>query len=595
MPNNKVASTGQVISYYARRAGRYPFRLLSVCLLIPAAFLFGQFLPSLIVSRALDRLSKGDFIQNQPWQSFSHDLIIYALLTFCSGLVIWRLVDFIVWRLEAKVLSDIANETFESLINQGTNFHSNHFSGSLVSNANKLLGSYIRIADTTFFSTIPLFSSLVIASVILVHRAPLYVLALDVFALVFIATAFLVSKQVRKRGAVHSQAESRQTGYLADAIGNVLAVKSFAGEKQEIKNYANRVEDTRRKLIDISRAHQTQMLYFGTFTRVIFVTSFALAVVSVVSFKANIATAFLILSYTSSIVDQLFNFTNSSIRNYNRAVGDAGTMLNIIRLPQEITDPTSPETSQMLRGDIRMQDVCFTHRDAKKAIFSNLSLHIKPGEKVGLVGASGSGKTTLTKLLLRFSDIKDGTIMIDGQNICAVTQQDLRRAISYVPQEPILFHRTIAENIAYGRPEATIEEIVAISRQANAHEFIETLPNGYETIVGERGVKLSGGQRQRIAIARAMLKNAPILVLDEATSALDSESEGLIQDALWKLMEGRTAIVIAHRLSTIQKMDRIIVMDKGVIVEEGSHKTLLYKKGIYAKLWDRQSGGFIDE
>ncbi|HET6924283.1 MAG TPA: ATP-binding cassette domain-containing protein, partial [Candidatus Saccharimonadales bacterium] len=199
------------------------------------------------------------------------------------------------------------------------------------------------------------------------------------------------------------------------------------------------------------------------------------------------------------------------------------------------------------------------------------------------------------RLLLRFSDIQSGTIRIDGQDISKITQDDLRRSIAYVPQEPLLFHRSISENIRYGNPEADQQTIEAVARMAHAHEFIATLPQGYETLVGERGVKLSGGQRQRIAIARAMLKNAPILLLDEATSALDSESEVLIQEALWKLMEGRTAVVIAHRLSTIQKMDRIIVLDGGKIIEEGSHKDLLQLHGTYAKLWAHQSGGFMDE
>jgi ATP-binding cassette subfamily B protein len=304
---------------------------------------------------------------------------------------------------------------------------------------------------------------------------------------------------------------------------------------------------------------------------------------------------FLILSYTSTIVEQLFQFSNNSIRTYNRAIGDATEMVKILAEEATIQDCSDPEESRMHRGAIRFKDVSFTHNGASKAIFNDLNLSIKPGEKVGLVGHSGSGKTSLTRILLRFSDIDSGTIEIDGQNIVNVKQADLRHAISYVPQEPILFHRSIAENINYGRIEASMQEIEVIGRKANADEFIRSLPKGYETLVGERGVKLSGGQRQRIAIARAMLKNAPILVLDEATSALDSESEALIQDALWKLMEGRTAIVIAHRLSTIQKMDRIIVLDNGKIVEEGSHKDLLYKKGVYAKLWNRQSGGFLDE
>lgn len=228
-------------------------------------------------------------------------------------------------------------------------------------------------------------------------------------------------------------------------------------------------------------------------------------------------------------------------------------------------------------------------------MFRKFSLRIKPGEKIGLVGHSGSGKTSLTKLLLRFADINDGEITIDGQNITHITQDDLRRHIAYVPQEPLLFHRTIAENISYARPDSDQQEIESVAKMAHADEFIVKLAKGYDTLVGERGVKLSGGQRQRVAIARAMLKNSPILLLDEATSALDSESEILIQKALWTLMENRTAIVIAHRLSTIQKMDRIIVLDNGRVIEEGSHKELLRKTGKYAELWTHQSGGFLEE
>jgi ATP-binding cassette subfamily B protein len=303
----------------------------------------------------------------------------------------------------------------------------------------------------------------------------------------------------------------------------------------------------------------------------------------------------LILSYTSSIVDQLFAFGNNSLRNYSRAFGDAVDMVDIVQEVPKILDPAKPEKVHMERGQVDFNRVTFTHDGADDALFDNFSIRIKPGEKVGLVGHSGSGKTTFTRLLLRFSDIQGGQILIDDQDITAVTQDALRSRIAYVPQEPLLFHRTIRENIAYGQDKVDARAVIAASKMAHADEFVANLPKGYDTLVGERGVKLSGGQRQRIAIARAMLKNAPILLLDEATSALDSESEVLIQDALWKLMEGRTAIVIAHRLSTIQRMDRIVVMDNGKIVEQGSHKELIAKDGAYAKLWAHQSGGFIDE
>jgi ATP-binding cassette subfamily B protein len=312
------------------------------------------------------------------------------------------------------------------------------------------------------------------------------------------------------------------------------------------------------------------------------------------AFRSDIATLFLIVSYTAAIGHRLWEFQNV-LRQYNRAFGDASDMVQILAIPPGITDPEKPEKTRIVRGSIRFENMTFTFRENKKPLFSSLNLHVKAGEKIGLVGHSGSGKTSLTKLLLRFNDVDSGRILVDGQDIRSITQDDLHEHIAYVPQEPLLFHRTLAENIAYGRPDASMREIEAIAKMANAYEFIEKLPEGYDTLVGERGVKLSGGQRQRVAIARAMLKNAPILVLDEATSALDSESEVLIQEALWKLMEGRTAIVIAHRLSTIQKMDRIIVLDHGTIVEEGSHKELIRKGGTYARLWSHQSGGFIEE
>jgi ATP-binding cassette subfamily B protein len=272
-------------------------------------------------------------------------------------------------------------------------------------------------------------------------------------------------------------------------------------------------------------------------------------------------------------------------------------MTEILLQQPEIEDKPNATELEVDKGTITLHNVAFHYDDAsqKNHVFSQLSLKVKPGEKIGLVGPSGGGKSTLIRLLLRFEDIVGGEITIDGQNIADVTQTSLRQAIAYVPQEPLMFHRTVAENIAYGQPEATLEQIRQAAELAYAGEFIEQLPDQYDTIVGERGVKLSGGQRQRVAIARAILKDAPILLLDEATSALDSESEVYIQEALWRLMQDRTAIVIAHRLSTIQKMDRILVLEDGKITEEGTHAQLLKHKGTYARLWKHQSGGFIED
>jgi ATP-binding cassette subfamily B protein len=322
--------------------------------------------------------------------------------------------------------------------------------------------------------------------------------------------------------------------------------------------------------------------------------AFVFGVLAITNWHANASVLYLVVAYASSVVDRLWQF-GRVVRNVNRSLGDSAEMTEILQLAPEIQDPEVPELPRVHRGSISFENVHFRHESKQRKLFSGLDLRIKQGEKVGLVGPSGGGKTTLTGLLMRFMDIERGAILIDGQNIADIRQRDLRRHISYVPQEPLLFHRSLSDNIRYGQLDAEDRVVEGVAKMAHAHDFIRELPEGYDTLVGERGVKLSGGQRQRVAIARAMLKNAPILVLDEATSALDSESEVLIQDALWKLMEGRTAIVIAHRLSTIQKMDRIIVLDGGKIVEQGSHKELLHAKGTYAKLWKHQSGGFLED
>ena len=255
-------------------------------------------------------------------------------------------------------------------------------------------------------------------------------------------------------------------------------------------------------------------------------------------------------------------------------------------------DPKNREALKIREGQIVFKNVSFSYTGGNP-VLKNFNLNIASGERVGLVGSSGAGKSTITKLLLRFADTVEGSILIDGQDIKNITQNELRSVISYVPQESILFHRTIRENISYSKPNATDEEIIAVAKKAHADEFVSKLPHGYDTLVGERGVKLSGGERQRIAIARAMLKDSPILVLDEATSSLDSISESYIQEAFGELMKGKTTIVIAHRLSTIQKMDRIIVLDRGQILEEGTHQELLKKDGLYADLWNHQTGGFL--
>jgi len=584
----------KTIRFFGDLARRYPRLLWPGVFMVPFTILAGEFLRPYIMAQILNRLSSGAYDHHNVWASFGNDILLYAGASLFYGIIGWRITVWLIWTLELNVTRDLTQRIFGHLMDMSASFHSNRFGGSLVSQANKLSGAYSRLVDSTVYALIPLVVALLATAAILTPRAPLFVAILMAFAVAYMAGTAFFSRQVRAANVAESAVQSRQTGYLADSLTNVMAIKTFAAGQVERDRFWDIGGEVREKGFRSMWATIRRENYSGMLNQGISITALIIAVVGVGVLQANIATVFLIVSYTASLADRLWSF-QGVLRQYNRSFGDAADMMEILATPPEIEDPDKPEPSRIQHGAIVFDAVDFTHGDANEPLFENFNLDIKPGQKIGLVGASGSGKTTLTRLLLRFSDLDSGRITIDGQDITHITQDDLRRSISYVPQEPLLFHRTLRENISYGKPKATDEELLRAARRAHADEFIAKLPQGYDTLVGERGIKLSGGQRQRVAIARAMLKDAPILVLDEATSALDSESERLIQDALWKLMEGRTAIVIAHRLSTIQHMDRIVVLTDGAIVEQGSHAELIAHGGTYAKLWSRQSGGFIEE
>jgi ATP-binding cassette subfamily B protein len=592
--SDNQAKAKLVLGYYWKTIRKYPKYVWGMLITVPVTIVVNGFIPPLIIANVIRKLSAHQYSSDTLWQNFGTDILLYSAVVL-FGIITWRFVDYFAWRLEIRSQQDIAEEVFNHMLSRSADFHANHFGGSLVSQNNKLLTSYVRIADTTTFQVYPMIVSIFATIIIMLPKAPYFVGALTVLSAAYLAAAILISEPVRRIAAKWSAAESKQTGFLADAITNVMTIKSYAGGKYERNRFHEATEATRNHAFAFSKRHQVQMNTFGIIGRSTQAIAFALAVFAVVLWKNDVSIVFLIVSYTSTIAEHLFRFGNDSMRSYNRSFGDAYDMAKILSETPEIVDRKNPEPPRINKGEIVFDAVTFTHDGAHDALFRDLSLVIKPGEKIGLVGHSGSGKTTFTRLLMRFSDINGGTILIDGQNIADIAQNDLHSAIAFVPQEPMLFHRSLAENISYGKADADEAAIRHAADAANATEFIAQLPDDLETLVGERGVKLSGGQRQRIAIARAMLKDAPILVLDEATSALDSESEALIQKALWKLMEGRTTIAIAHRLSTIQRMDRIVVLEKGKIVEMGSHRELLDQGGTYAKLWARQSGGFIEE
>ena len=589
-------TTRKTIRLFIYHASRYPKLLIPLLIMLPFNIIVNDFLQPFITSLVLQKVSTGDFNPSDLWSSFGTLIMLFAAANIAGGVIGWRIAIMLLWRLELHVVRDISQRVFEHLLKMSAGFHANRFGGSLVSQANKLTGSYIRFTDSTIFNLYTLVVVIIATIVILAPRVPLYTVTVAALSIIYIVGTIKFSKPIRIANTLESEAQSKQTGFLADSVSNIMAIKSFSAGKVEAAGHWKAATHTYDMGVESMQPTIIRQTYASALNTIISVAAIGIAVIGVGMFHADIATVFLMVTYTSIVAMRLWDFQHV-MRNHNRAMGDASDMVKILDIEPAVKDPEHPEKPAMSKGAIDFSTVTFGHDGTHKddALFQKLDIHIPAGQKIGLVGHSGSGKTTLTRLLLRFSDIDAGEITIDRQNIAHITQDDLRRNISYVPQEPLLFHRSIRENIAYGKPDATDQEIIEAARKAHAHEFVAKLPEKYETLVGERGVKLSGGQRQRIAIARAILKEAPILVLDEATSALDSESERLIQKALGELMKNRTAIVIAHRLSTVQKMDRILVLENGRVIEDGAHTALVAQKGAYADLWAHQSGGFIEE
>ena len=521
--------------------------------------------------------------------------VLALVLVNLVGQVLSKLQDYTVYKLEINGNYHLSRLCFDTLSNQSMTFHTSNFGGALVSQTSRFTSGYSQLVDVVVFSLIPMVTSIAATILSLAWQVPTFVLILVVMMVVYIAFVWVMYKRILPLSERTSQAQNRLSGVLSDAVTNILAVKTCGREDFERELFDAADRDARSAETVSMRA--TMRRNFASSGIIVLI----MAVVSVFMvgghawFGIGASTLIMMFTYTYNLTMRL-NYTSSMMQRINRALGDAAQMTQILDEPRLVEDAPDASELAVTDGAIDFEHLGFRYHDAAEddRVFDDLTLHIPAGQRVGLVGRSGSGKTTLTKLLLRLDDVQDGRVLVDGQDISRCTQQSLRRQIAYVPQEALLFHRSIRENIAYGRPDATEEQIREAARQANALEFIERLPHGMDTMVGERGVKLSGGQRQRIAIARAILTDAPILVLDEATSALDSESEALVQQALERLMHGRTSIVVAHRLSTVASLDRIVVLSGGKIVEDGTHAELSRAGGEYERLWDRQTGGFLE-
>ncbi|RKW20634.1 ABC transporter ATP-binding protein [Candidatus Gracilibacteria bacterium] len=545
--------------------------------------------PPIFYKEIIDILSSSTGITNELSLNAIGVLMIILWIKIAS-FIVYRLYDFWAIALEMNIQERIDNFFLQKLQYHSYKFFSENMSGSLISKFRKGVSAFEKLSDIFSWQILPFITNVTIILIIIGVQNIWISFGIFMVILIFTRLQYVLYKYIHPYQEKANALDSEQGGLLSDLIINNHTIKLFASEKKEERKYAKLNYDT---------AHARKIQYHKSIW--IWGSSAAIGIILEIGImylairmwgNGTISLGMIVLlqTYILRLIDFLWGI-GQTLRHTFIAISEASEVLQIIDTPHEIQDKSSKKL-KLQHGAISFNNVNFSY--GENQIFHDLNFHIKPGERVALVGESGSGKTTITKLLFRLYDIQKGEILIDDQNIAEVTQESLRSSMSMIPQDPILFHRSIRENIAYGKPNASDEEIIAAAKMARCHEFISHLKDGYETLVGERGIKLSGGERQRVAIARAILENKQIIVMDEATSALDSESEFLIQEAIEELMQNKTLLIIAHRLSTIMKMDKIIVMDQGKIAEKGSHKELLAKdNGIYKKLRNIQSGGFI--
>lgn len=585
--NKKQTSLGRAVFYYWKvTKAHLGLFILSIVTTISHYFLLTYANPY-VMSLMVDKISDGTVAGDEVFNVFA-PYIIALIAVNLIGQAASKLEDFSIWQLQIKVSYDLATMSFDALCHQSMSFHTEKFGGTLVSQTSKFIRAYSLIIDTINYPFLSLLVSIISVCTILAAKMPLFVFVLMILLLGYAVVSYRMFKSIVHLNEKAAFAQSNLSGELFDAASNILQVKTYGREDFELnafktvnKNVVRR--DSKRMIASIIR---------GVITALIAVLIMSIVAVFVAGghswFGISPGNLVLMFTYTYSITNQ-FNHINSGLQRFNRAFGDARAMVGVLDETCRADKTTNdvPEL-QVTGGDINISNVSFNyHNDGvEKMMLNNLNLHIKPGQHVGLVGVSGSGKTTLVKLILRLFPVQSGSISIDGQDIAQVSQTSLRKNIAYVPQESLLFHRTIEENIGYGKHDATKEEIIQASKAAGAYDFIMHLPDGFKTIPGEHGFKLSEGQRQRIFLARAILSDRPIVILDDATSALDSESEAAVQKVIMK--EGHTALVIAQRLSSVASLDRIVVLRNGKIIEDGTHDELVALDGAYARIWNRQ-------
>ena len=572
-----------VLGFVFRQWKHRPVLVGGIILLVVASTLAEVLVP-VFSGRIVDAIAGGNAADG-AFRAF----VTVTALGLTSVVLRWFIFNGII-RLTLRIMVDVANGGFHKVQRFSTDWHANSFAGSTVRKITRGMWALDSLNDLLLIALLPSIVMLVGASVVLGSYWPVMGLIVAMGSLIYIGVTVLLSMGYVSPAAKLANAwDTKLGGALADAISCNSVVKAFGAEDRE----ENRLSHVLAKWDSRTRRTWRRGTVNGTIQGFMMVAMQAgILGTGLIMWQRGLASAgditfvlamfFVLQGYLRSV--------GQDIRNLQRAVNDMEELVLLDKTPLGIEDRPGAKPIAIGKGEITFDRVTFQYGAHPTPLYDNFSVAIKPGERVGLVGHSGSGKTTFVKLIQRLYDVNSGAIRIDGQNIAEVTQGSLRGQIAIVQQEPILFHRTLAENIAYARPNASRREIINAAKQASAHDFIISLPKGYETMVGERGVKLSGGERQRVAIARAFLADAPVLILDEATSSLDSESEMQIQQAMERLMVGRTTLVIAHRLSTVRALDRLLVFDKGKIVEEGNHTSLVrLQSGIYRRLFERQA------
>ncbi|GAA2738314.1 ABC transporter ATP-binding protein [Actinocorallia aurantiaca] len=546
------------------------------------------YLAPLFVATLVGRLAEGG-------ESSTGELLPYVLgfgAMLLTGEALWRGGYHFLNRTCARGIERLGVRGMDALLTKDAAFFQNSFAGALTKRILGFSGGFEPFIDALTFSIMARVIPMLFASVALWFYDPVLVLAL---VGLIVVTGLVAAPFIRRRQVLVNAREAakvRVSGHVADVLTNMESVRAFAAEDREAAEYRERLAEQSRLSL---RAWDYGNLRVDAVVAPMSVLTSTVGLLLAVALRGGLGVEAIVVTfaYYSNATRIMFEF-NQVYRRLETTLTEAAQFTELLLDPPTVVDPEDPRPLRPADASIRFERVRFAH-DGASTLFDGLDLEVAGGSKVGLVGRSGGGKSTLTRLLLRLMDVDDGRILVGGQDIARLRQSDLRSLISYVPQDPAMFHRSIRDNIAFARPDATEAEVLRAARAAHVTEFAEALPAGWDTLVGERGVKLSGGQRQRVALARAILRDAPILLLDEATSALDSESEVLVQEALWRLMRDRTALVVAHRLSTVVSMDRLVVLDRGHVVEQGSHRELLDARGPYARLWHHQSGGFLTE